>query len=110
MILPFGLTPLTAKYIGGAIGIVLAITAFMLWLNHRENAAVEADRAKAAAEIAPRQQRAGEAAQATAAAIQTKAEKENDEARKAAAGSDDPLKSGFDSLRSGKARSHPATR
>ncbi len=110
MILPFGLTPLAAKYIGGALALVLAITAFMLWLNHRENAAVEADRAKAAVEVLGKARRADAAAAATTAAIQNETERTNDDARKAAVDSDDPLAAGFDRLRARKAIPRPATR
>ena len=110
MILPFGLTPFAAKLIGGGIALALTIAGFMLWLNGRENAAVEADRAKAAVEVLGKARRADAAAQATTAAIQSKVETTNEQARDAARNSDDPLRDGFGKLRARQASPRPSAR
>ncbi len=92
------------KFAAGGLAIALLIAGFMWWLDNERDEAVEADRAKAAAEIAPRQQRAGDAAQATTATIQNEAETTNAQVRDAARNSDDPLRDGFGKLRARQAR------
>ena len=83
-----------------ALGLLLAMSvALRLYVadavrEDRLEATVEAQQRDAAAD-----DRAGQVAASQAATI----EQENDRAREVAAGSDDPLKSGFDSLRAGKA-------
>lgn len=109
MILAF-LATRAGKFAAIGLAVVLAITAFMLWLDHREKAAVNADRAQAAVEVLDTARRADAAAVATTAAIQTKVEKSNDEARNAARNSDDPLRDGFGKLRAKQASPRPATR
>lgn len=109
MILAF-LSTRAGKFAAAGLAIILAIALFMLWLNGREKAAVERDRAEAAAEAAKTARRAEEASSAEIRAVQTEVEKANDEARDAAQRSDDPLGAGFDSLRTKQAGRRPAAR
>lgn len=102
MILSF-LSTRAGKFAAAGVALILAVIAFTLWLRNERQEAVERDRAEAAQVIAKSQERAEAAAQATGAAIQQEVDRTNADARKAAAGSDDVLKSGFDSLRRGKA-------
>lgn len=78
---------------------LIAVVAFLWWLDAREDAAVEADRAQSRAEAISKareaDQRAGEAAQAT----QDRIEQSNKRARDAAEGSEDPLADMFEALR-----------
>lgn len=84
-----------------ALGLLLALAiALKMYVadaihDDRLEATVEAQHRDAVAD-----DRAGQVAASEAATI----EQENDRAREVAAGSDDPLKSGFDSLRANKAR------
>lgn len=85
----------------GIAGVAAAI-AFLLWLNAREEAAVERDRAKARVETVERAREADTAAVGQIEAVQTKVERRNVKAREAAANSDDPLKDALDALRAGR--------
>lgn len=81
------------------LAVVIAVTAFLVWLGGQKDAAVEADRAAASAEALSKaraaDQRAGEVSHAT----QDRVERENTAARDAAAESDDPLAEMFRKLR-----------
>ena len=86
-----------------ALGLLLAMAvALRLYVadaihDDRLESTIEAQQRDAVAD-----DRAGQVAASEAATI----EQENVNARKVAAGSDDPLKSGFDSLRANKAGDH----
>lgn len=79
----------------GALAVILLYGAHRLAVRD----AVSDDRQAVAVEVLERNERAGEAAQATLEAHKTEVEQVNDDARKAASGSDDPLRAGLDSLR-----------
>jgi hypothetical protein len=74
--------------------------AFQVWDYFDDRAAVNADRAQSKAEATERARKADERARGASEAIPDKVEKENAKARTDARNSDDPLRAGFDSLRS----------
>ena len=84
------------------IGVAIVL-ALMFALNRYVADAVHDDRLQATVEAQKADARADDLAGQVAASEQSKTQDENDEARKTAAGSSDPLKSGFDSLRRRKA-------
>lgn len=94
--------PILIRFHRPLIGLAL-ILGLMWALNAYVADAVHDDRLQATVEAQQRDgvadDRAGQVAASEAATI----EQENEHARKVAAGSDDPLKSGFDSLRASKA-------
>jgi len=94
--------PILIRFHRPLIGLAL-ILALMWALNAYVADAIHDDRLQATLEAQQRDavadDRAGQVAASEAATI----EQESANAREAAAGSDDPLKSGFDSLRTGKA-------
>lgn len=63
-----------------------------------------------AAEIAKKSQAGAEAAASASASTRSEVEKSNDDARKAATGSDDPLRRGLDSLHKGPPSARPSAR
>lgn len=77
----------------------LAVVAFLLWLDHVKDEAVEADRAKAHAEIAEREAQAVASAAAVAAVQSATIAQGNERARAVAAKSDDPLADGLRALK-----------
>lgn len=83
-----------------ALGLLLALAiALQMYVAD----AVRQDRLEATLEAQQRDAVADDRAGQVAASQVATIEQENDRAREAAAGSDDPLKSGFDSLRASKA-------
>ncbi|HWK40791.1 MAG TPA: hypothetical protein VNR60_02575 [Croceibacterium sp.] len=79
--------------------LVAAAIGFKLWLNARENSAVKADRAASSTEALSKAREADERAHRAAAGVAGDIETGNKRAVEAAAGSDDPLKAGLDTLR-----------
>lgn len=69
------------------------------WLGKHDDAVIEKHEAKVTQAIATASASASAVAIDAASDTKSKVEKKNDDARKAAAGSDDPLKRGLDSLR-----------
>lgn len=94
---------LMPRWVWYGIAGVLAAVALLAWLNAREREAVEQDRLKAKAEVLERARDADTRSVGETRAVQDEVERQNDKAREAAAGSDDPLKSYFDSLRKQRA-------
>lgn len=92
------------KFAAAGVAVILAVIAFLWWLDSREKAAVERDRAEAAAEIAESQERAQRASSERVEAIRNDTERTNDEARDAARNSDDPLGDAFGKLRERQTR------
>lgn len=88
--------PRWAQALGGA---VLLIGAFLLWDWLDDRAAVTAHEGRIAGEVARQTSAAATSAAAAVHQTQTEVDQTNDEARRAAAGSDDPLRSGLDRLR-----------
>ncbi len=120
MILAF-LATRAGKFAAGGLAVVLAITAFMLWLNHREKAAVEADRAVAAQQATEAQLRAERAADSQFQAVQASNAAESSKTRDAMkeAADANPIqarapagavsRAAADRLRARARGSHPAT-
>lgn len=96
--------PLLIRFHRPLIGLAL-ILALMWALNAYVADAVRKDRLEATVEVQKRDAVADDHAGQVAASQAATIEQENDNAREAAAGSDDPLKSGLDRLRTGKAGS-----
>lgn len=82
-----------------ALGVLLAVGGFSLWLYLHDKGVVEADRAQSKAEVTQKAREADERARGASEAVPDKVEQENDKARDAARGSSDPLRDGLDSLR-----------
>lgn len=87
------------KWVWGAAALVVAVIAFMVWLDGQKDAAVRADRGASNAEA---QSTAREADTSAHEAAQGKSEEVsdgNERAKAAAADSDDPLADGLRALR-----------
>lgn len=91
-----------AKGIWVAIALAALIGGFALWLANEKRDAVEADRARSNAEALARARGADEAGLARTGQEREAIEAQNEEARRAAEQSDDPLKAGLDKLREGR--------
>lgn len=87
------------------IAAAVAVLALLWALNRYVAGEVQDDRNKAAVEALQGDARADDIAGQVAATEQATIERQNDEARREAVGSDDPLKSGLDRLRKRKAGS-----
>lgn len=85
------------------IAIVCAAIALMVALSRYVADAVADDRTESRVEALEADSKADDVAGQVAASEAATIEQESDDARKAAAGSDDPLKSGLDRLRDRKA-------
>ena len=94
--------PLLIRFHRPLIGLAL-ILALMWALNAYVADAIRDDRLEATVEAQKRDAAADDRSGHVAASQAATIEQENVHAREAAAGSDDPLKSGFDSLRASKA-------
>lgn len=88
-----------AKGVWLVIAIAALIAGFVLWLDAREDAAVEADRARSNAEAVTTAREADQAASEAQRDKLEDVEHGNDRAREAAAGSDDPLRDALEWLR-----------
>lgn len=91
-----------------AIAIALLAALAGIWLSRHDRAVVQADRHAAAAKVAPTVRAADANAQAQIDVVSNQVEKENADARKAAAGGSDLLGDGLRSLRQAKASDRPA--
>lgn len=80
-------------------GIALLVIAFMAWLHFHDRAVIKDHEAELSQAIEAKDTAADEAARAVASEGTKQTENRIDEARKAAAGSDDPLKSALDRMR-----------
>lgn len=98
MTLPF----LIPRWLWAVIGISLAGAMFLWWLDKREDAAVEADRARTSAEAAAKAREADESAYTASQGKSQTVEQSNAEAKKAAAAGNDPLKDGLNTIRNHK--------
>lgn len=87
-------------YLAGAIALALVV---LVWHRIGVGRAVRADREQAGTVALTEARRADEAAQGQIEATRTEVERTNDEARTAASGSDDPLGSALERLRTAKA-------
>lgn len=87
--------PRWVKWMAAGVALVLA---FWLWLYKHDRAVVKADREQARAEVTERARDADEASQAKTEAIRAKVRQSSRKAQEAAAQSDDPLKTYFDTL------------
>lgn len=105
----FGLSPLMISRTGVTVIAGLAITA-VLWfgLQHYVDRAVVVDRAATNTRALEQGKRADDIAGKVAASKAPQTEKENDNARQAAASGDDPLGDGLRSLRAGARRDDKA--
>lgn len=99
--------PRWAWGIGAGLGLLLAVAA---WLHFHDRAVIENHEAEVTKAVTSQAAQAGDAAHSAVSTTQTKVEQQNDEARKAAAGSDDPLRAGFDRLRERPGADKPAAR
>ena len=93
------LTNPLAKWAAIALAIALAVAGFMLWLDAREQAAVEADRAAANAAVTVDTRKADERAHGAVAASEAATKARVDAAREAADNSEDALAAGLNALR-----------
>lgn len=95
----FTALPRSAKLALAVIaGLLLAWALWSLWLRGHDRAVIERHEEVIEAEVERKAGEASEAAADAAAATKSDVEKTNDEARKAADGSDDPLRAALDSL------------
>lgn len=90
-----------ARYWRLLIPLVL-VAAFALWLWAHDRAVIAQDRLEATVEARRRDAIADDKAGQVSASQAARIEKENNDARKAALDSDDPLRAGLDRLRAGK--------
>ena len=97
--------PRWAQALGGA---VLLIAAFLIWDWLDDRAAIRAHEGRIAGEVAEQASAAATSAAAAVNQTQTEVDQTNDQARRAAAGSNDPLKSGLDRLRADQRPRGPA--
>lgn len=97
--------PRWAQALGGA---VLLIAAFLIWDWLDDRAAVTAHEAAISGEVAEKTSAAATSAAAAVNQTQTEVGQTNDQARRDAAGSNDPLKSGLDRLRADQRPRGPA--
>jgi len=95
----------------GYIGLAVAVIA-LLWLGKAlyDRSVIAEHDAKQDVAVIKADAKADDIAGEVAASEQAKVEKENSDARREAMGSDDPLKSGLDRLRAGKAGNPKTTR
>lgn len=77
---------------------VLAVALVLWWFARHDAAVIERHEGNVAAEVDRKDDAGDTAARETAAAEKATIQKENDDARKAADGSDDPLKHALDRL------------
>lgn len=96
---------------GAIIGILLTLVAVwkVFWWQY-DKGVIEKHEEKVTETVASQSASASASASATVAETKSKVEKGNDDARKAASGSTDPLKSGLDRLHKGKGPANPAPR
>lgn len=87
------------RWLHGLIAIAALGLAFLAWDYFDDRAAVREHERKIAEEVERLDAIADGEARAVASGETSKVEQQNDEARKAATGSDDPLKSALDRLR-----------
>jgi len=99
------------RRIAGYIGLALSVLA-LLWLGKTlyDRSIIAEHDAKQDVAVLKADAVADDLAGKVAASGVAKVEKENEDARREAVGSDDPLKSGLDRLRSGKAGKDATTR
>lgn len=90
------LWPRWAQFAG--IGVASAL-AFLLWLAMHDRGVIADHEAEVTKQVEATSSAAATVAASAAAETRSEVEKANDDARDAAAGSDDPLKSGLDRLR-----------
>lgn len=102
--------PALPRWAWGAILIAAGILAFIVWDIFDDKAAVSADRGESKAVVTGRARKADETAHGAAQGKIKQVEQSNEQAREAADGSDDPLKSAFDELRAEKDRNGSASR
>lgn len=88
------------KYVLYAILALIVAFGVWLWFRAHDRAVIREHEREIVEEVRERTDRGNAAATEAAAETQDKIEQENDDARKAADGSDDPLKSALDRLRS----------
>lgn len=107
----FGVT-LPAPIARFADGVALAMAVALgwaIWLHHHDTKLIDAHEAAISTAVASATEAANQAASNTASTEQAQVEASNDQARRAAIGSDDPLRAVDDSLRSGSTpHRHPA--
>jgi len=100
-----------AAWIALALALVALLTAsWLTWLHFHDKAVIEKHEEGITAEVATRKAEADAAATQAAGTTTNRVELENEDARKAADGAADPLKSGLDRLRAGSSKDRPATR
>lgn len=83
-----------------ALALALAL-GWAIWLHHHDAKVIGAHEAAISSAVASATDAANQAASNTASTEQAKVEATNDQARRAAIGSDDPLRAVDDSLRAG---------
>lgn len=104
MITPFLIAKSLPRWLWAVIGIALAGAVFLWWLDKREDAAVEADRARTSAEAAAKAREADESAYEASQGKSQTVEQSNAEAKKAADSGTDSLRDALDSLRATRSR------
>lgn len=88
--------------IGASVGLILALfAAWKLFWWQYDRGVIQNHETKITAQVIEASASASIAAVEAAAVAKSEVEKQNEQARKAADGSDDPLKSGLDRLRTG---------
>jgi hypothetical protein len=92
-----------------ALALVVAL-GWAIWLHHHDTVLIEAHEAAISTAVASATDAANQAASNTANTEQAQVEASNDQARRAAIGSDDPLRAVDDSLRAGSPAHRHATR
>lgn len=97
--------PRWAQALAGAAAL---IAAFLLWDWLDDRGVISDHEAKVAQQVEQKTTAANAAATSAADATRTEVEQTNDQARRAAAGSNDPLKSGLDGLRANQRPPRPA--
>lgn len=95
----FGWVSALPRWMHGALAFAALITAIVVWDHFDDRAAIREHERELQAAIEAKDEAADDAAIEAAGQAKTTTEAENDEAREAAAGSDDHLKSGLDRLR-----------
>lgn len=88
--------------IAAVVGVLLAWGLWAVWLGNHDAAVIERHEEGVTAEVERKDEAGDTAARETAAAEKSTVERQNDQARKAADGSDDPLRDGLRALRKGR--------
>ena len=98
------------RWAHGLIAAAALATGVLLWLHFHDKAVVKDHEAGVAQAVATQSAAAAQAGHDAADQTKSEVEKSNEKARKAAAGSDDPLRAGLDGLRQNQRPAKPGSR